>query len=60
MRILNCERCKNEFTCNGTQHDCWCFQKPYVRLDKTEKYIDCLCEKCLTELQNEHSQNHNS
>ena len=59
MRDLICERCLTKFICNGSGYDCWCFEKPYVRLDATDNYKDCLCEKCLIELQNETSQNHN-
>jgi hypothetical protein len=59
MRDLICERCRTKFICNGSESSCWCFQISYVRLDKTEQYKDCLCEKCLIELENETSQNHN-
>lgn len=59
MRKIVCDRCKAQFICNGSGYDCWCFEKPYVRLDKTEDYKDCLCEKCLIELSNETSKNNN-
>ena len=59
MRNIKCERCRTEFTCNGSSNKCWCFEKPYVRFDKTSTYKDCLCEKCLVELHNETSKNNN-
>jgi len=59
MIPLKCERCGNDFICNRNEKECWCFKLPYVRLDKTQKYNDCLCEKCLIELYNETSKNNN-
>ena len=58
MRKLICERCNREFVCNKNGESCWCYTKPYVRLDVTESYKDCLCEKCLEELY-ETSKNNN-
>jgi hypothetical protein len=51
MREIKCERCGKEFSCKGLK-DCWCLSKPYVRLDKSQDYKDCLCENCLEELYN--------
>jgi hypothetical protein len=59
MRNIVCERCGNKFICKGSSNECWCFEKPYVRFDKTVTYKDCLCEKCLVELHNETSKNNN-
>lgn len=58
MREIKCERCGTKFSCRGME-DCWCLSKPYIRLDTSEKYKDCLCEKCLAELQNERSKDNN-
>ena len=57
MRNVVCERCQTKFTCNSSDNNCWCFEKPYIRLDETTQYNDCLCEKCLIELHNARSQN---
>jgi len=59
MRNIKCERCQKEFICNGAGYDCWCFEKPYIRLDYTEKYDDCLCEQCLIDIHNERSKDNN-
>lgn len=59
MRQLTCERCNTDFVCNRSNGECWCLKLPYVRLDETENYKDCLCEKCLTEIYNERSKNNN-
>lgn len=59
MRSIKCERCANEFVCNRNDIECWCYKFPHVRLDSTEKYNDCLCEKCLIELHNERSKDNN-
>lgn len=59
MRELICEKCRTKFICNGSGYDCWCFEKPYIRLDETEKFNDCLCEKCLIELHDARSKNNN-
>jgi hypothetical protein len=59
MRQIVCQRCQTEFTCNRNGNECWCFKLPYIRLDDTDKYNDCLCEKCLIELYNERSKNNN-
>jgi len=57
MRELICEKCRTKFICNGSGYDCWCFDQPYIRLDKTEQYTDCLCERCVIELYHENSEN---
>lgn len=59
MRTLTCERCKAIFLCSRDSNICWCTTKPYIRLDITESYKDCLCEKCLEEIHNETSKNNN-
>jgi hypothetical protein len=59
MRKISCAKCKQEFVCNGSGYDCWCFEKPYIRLDETEKYDDCLCEQCLIDIHNERSKDNN-
>jgi hypothetical protein len=59
MKTILCERCNTKFICNGQDKYCWCFEKPYVRLDDTEQYKDCLCEKCLIELHNARSKDNN-
>ena len=59
MRKIYCERCKLEFVCNGSGNDCWCFELPYVRLDNTDQYKDCLCKKCLIELHDARSKDNN-
>ncbi len=59
MKNKVCERCKKEFVCKSDEGSCWCFELPYIRLDKTNQYSNCLCYKCLLELQNETSKNNN-
>ena len=59
MRNIICQRCNDKFVCKGSSDKCWCFEKPYVRLDKTYTYVDCLCQQCLEELYNETSKNNN-
>lgn len=56
--MKNCSRCDCEMECTGS-NDCWCFTLPYIRLDITESYNDCLCKQCLIELTNARSQNNN-
>jgi len=56
--IKNCSKCDGKMECKGLD-SCWCFALPYVRLDETTQYNDCICEKCLLELYNARSQNHN-
>ncbi len=58
MREIKCERCGTKFSCNGIKN-CWCLSKPYVRLDISQEFKDCVCEKCLEELHNETSKNNN-
>ncbi len=59
MRELICEKCRTKFICNRTDKECWCLKLPYVRLDETTQYNDCLCEKCLIELHDARSKNNN-
>jgi hypothetical protein len=56
--IKKCSKCTEEMECKS-DNDCWCLTKPYIRLDETDQYNDCLCEKCLLELYNARSQNSN-
>jgi hypothetical protein len=58
MRELVCEKCGDKFVCNGDSHTCWCFNLEFVDLHKYDNYKDCLCEKCLKEL-NERSKDNN-
>lgn len=49
--IKICERCNIEFVCNATDiTNCFCYDislKENVRKEISEKYSNCLCEKCL-------------
>lgn len=46
-----CECCNNEFVCNANDiNSCFCFDislSESVRREISEKYSNCLCEKCL-------------
>jgi len=57
MRNIKCDRCQKEFICKGADYNCWCFEKPYVNIEKTENYNDCLCEQCLIDIHNESKNN---
>lgn len=59
MKNKVCERCGQEFTCKSDEGVCWCFELPYIRLDKTNQYNNCLCYNCLLQLQDETSKNNN-
>lgn len=54
-----CEKCFEEFTCTGNDGHCWCFELPYVRLDETDEYKNCLCKKCLVKIIDEKCKNNN-
>jgi len=46
-----CERCNNEFSCNANNiKNCFCYVVSLpesARKEISEKYSNCLCEKCL-------------
>ena len=46
-----CERCNNEFVCNANDiRNCFCYHislPENAKKEMSEKYSNCLCEKCL-------------
>lgn len=54
-----CEKCNDIFACTGNSDHCWCFDLPYIRLDDTSEYKNCLCKKCLVEIIDEKRKNNN-
>lgn len=59
MRNIECQKCKVTFTCFNSENNCWCFEMPYLRLDETEQYKDCICKNCMLELYDARSKNNN-
>ncbi len=52
MKQKTCPNCTQKFQCGANEKQCWCINislSPLTLAKLKESFVDCLCEKCLTE-----------